>query len=105
MKKILAICLIVMIVLPAFAENKHVLRIGAGATSVNDPDYYAVYGPLLSVEYQYNFSGMQGFIRRCSCPGLECQNFLMRMLTSGGAVGMMITPLPNLPQIRAFIGI
>jgi hypothetical protein len=95
MKKILAICLVLIAILPASAENKNVLRIGAGTTWVVDPDNKSVYGPLVSIEYQYNFSKYVGLYASASMARVNMPKFSNSDAYVVGAVGVMVTPLPN----------
>ncbi|WP_300905947.1 hypothetical protein [uncultured Bacteroides sp.] len=74
--------------------QKNVLRFGAGTTSEVDYNHKTQWGPLLSVEYQYDFSKYAGIQTRLSFASVNCNpNQVDTYL--GGAAGLLVTPLPD----------
>ena len=78
----------------ALHAQNHTLRVGVGMAMETDYDYNTQFGPLLSAEYQWNFSRYVALQSRLSFASVRIDPVRMNTMASG-AVGVLVTPLPK----------
>lgn len=90
------ICILGLLLLTnvLYAQN-HTLRVGVGMAMETDYDNNSQFGPLLSAEYQWNFSQYVALQSRLSFASVQIDPVRMNTMVSG-AVGVLVTPLPKI---------
>ncbi|MCM1301421.1 MAG: hypothetical protein NC250_04535 [Alistipes senegalensis] len=95
MKRIGMLVFLLAATVTTLRAQEHILRVGVGMAMETDYDYNSRFGPLLSAEYQWDFSRYVALQSRLSFASVRIDPVRMNTMASG-AVGVLVTPLPKL---------